>query len=347
MLRPTLPLRLLAALLVASCAGPRETVVVLKSGQELRGEVRGVDAGVLELVAPDGEELPLARQHVRVVEGDGPFADPPILWRTVPPTSGPRDATGPGLAPPHSFVRVQRSGETGSLDVAVGAFERPDGRRVYLVGAVHIAHAETFIEQQAVLDAMDLVLWEGVGAKGKPSAEAMERFDVLFKTQVLLKNLLNLDFQLDGIDYERAFWRNSDMPLDALQAELDRRGLKILPNEELFRALFGTVFKIVDPARLPRNEMVGRQYRAMAAPFMSDTERIFAQAGAEGLKEVLIEARNRVVMDDLAAVLAEADAPQRTGLYYGAGHLPGMARILMDELDCTYLGTHWITAWRW
>jgi hypothetical protein len=50
-------------------------------------------------------------------------------------------------------------------------------------------------------------------------------------------------------------------------------------------------------------------------------------------------------MDDLAAVLAQPDAPQRIAIYYGAGHLPDMARILVDEMGCTYLGAHWITAW--
>ncbi|HEX5008976.1 MAG TPA: hypothetical protein VFY71_01150 [Planctomycetota bacterium] len=341
------PSRLLAALLLAAaCAGPRGTVVVLKTGQELHGEVRGEDAGVIDLVGMAGEDLPLARLNVRAVEGDGPYADPPILWRTVPATSGPFDAAGPGLPPPASYIRALRTEDGGTLDVAVGAFEREDGRRVYLVGAVHIAHPETFAEQQSILDSMDLVLWEGVGAKEKPSTEAMERFDVLFKTQVLLKNILNLDFQLDRIDYHRGFWRNSDMGLNDLQAELDRRNLEIMPNEDLIRALFGTLFKVIDPTKVPRNEEVGRTYRALVAPFMADTEKIFAQAGAEGLKDVLIDMRNRKVMDDLTVVLAQPDAPQRTAIYYGAGHLPGMARILVDEMGFSYLGAHWITAWR-
>ena len=342
------PLRLLAALLLAAaCAGPRGTSVVLKTGQELHGEVRGEEAGVIDLVGMAGEELPLARVHVRAIEGDGPYADPPILWRTVPATSGPLDAAGPGLPPPTSYIRALRTEEGGTLDVGVGAFERADGRRVYLVGAVHIAHPETFAEQQSILDSMDLVLWEGVGGHEKPSEEAMERFDVLFKVQTALKNILNLDFQLERIDYHRGFWCNSDMGLNQLQAELDRRNLSIMPNEELVRGLFGTIFKVIDPKKVPRNEQVGRTYRALVAPFMADTEQIFAQAGAEGLKEVLINMRNRKVMDDLAVVLAEPDAPQRIAIYYGAGHLPDMARILVDEMGFSYLGAHWITAWRY
>jgi len=336
----------LALLLVAACVGPHGTVVVLKTGQELHGDVRGEADGVLDFVDDDGEELPLSRVHVLAVEGWGPGADPPILWRRVPATSGPFDAAGRDILPPASYVRVTHGPAGGSLDVAVAAFERADGRRVYLVGAVHIAHPDTFAAQQSVLDGMDLVLWEGVGAKEKPSVEAMERFDVLFKAQVLLKNILNLEFQLEQVHYDRGFWRNSDMGVNQLQAELDARGLSIIPNEELFRALFGTLFKFIDPTRVPRNEALGRQYRGLVAPFMADPERLFEQAGAEGLKVVLILLRNRVVMDDLAAVLAEPDPPQRIGIYYGAGHLPDMARILVDEQGFRYLGVHWIPAWR-
>lgn len=342
------------SLLLASCSGPPSATVVLKTGQELGGEIRAVEGGVIDFVEDDEEE-PLMRQHVRVIEGTSPFADPPVMWREVPWTDLPLDQCGSDLDPPKSWIRVRRDerARQGSLDVGVGGFQRADGRRVYLVGAVHVAHADTFQAQQDILDSMDLVLWEGVGAKEEPDAEAMERFDVLFKTQVLLKNILNLDFQLrkpgelTGIDYKRSFWTNSDVGINELQAELDRRGLTIVPNEALFRAVFGALFKVVDPAKIPRNESTARAYRGLVAPLMADSERVFSQAGAEGLKEVLLEMRNEHVMEHLANVLAAPDAPQRIGIYYGAAHFPDMTRTLMEEMGFKYLGIHWVEAWRY
>jgi hypothetical protein len=327
-------------LLLATLGGCIEPVVVLKSGTVLEGEVERVDAGILAVRDAAGEELPLARLNVRSIEGEGPHADPPLLWREVP-------ASARGAAPT-SFVRAVRNADgTGSLDVGIGALQDPaTGRRVYLVGAVHIAHRECFVALQSVLDAQDVVLWEGVGGKEKPTEEALERFDVLFKTQVLLKNILNLDFQLQEVDYERSFWRNCDMSVNDLQAELDARGLQIMPNEELFRALFGTLFKLVDPHAIPRSEAMGRPYRAMLAPLMSDPDRIFSQAGAEGLKVVLIDLRNRVVVDEVERLLDDPAGPQRIGVFYGAGHLTGMLAALQAERGLQYLGTHWIPAWR-
>jgi len=317
----------------------RPTEVVLKTGKVLTGEVRGIEAGILDFVADDGEELPLPRTHVRVIEGDGPYADPLLLWRKV---------ARAGAQPPDDFVRTAHHADgTGSLDVGVAAYEQAaSGRRVYLVGAVHVAHIETFEAQQSLLDAMDLVLWEGVGAKEKPEPEVLERFDVLFKSQVMLQKVLDLDFQLEQIDYERTFWRNSDMSINEVEAALTERGLPLIPNEELFRAVFGTIFKLVDPASIPRNPTMGRMYRSSIAPLMADIDSVMKQAGSEGLKEVLIELRNEVVIEDLKQLLAEPGA-ERIAIYYGAAHLPGMDRALRDEMGLDYLGVHWIPAWRY
>jgi hypothetical protein len=331
-----------ALALLPACFSPapdRPTEVVLKSGKVLVGEVRGIKGGILDFVAADGEELPLPRTHVRAVEGNGPHADPALFWRKI--------ARG-GAQPPDDFVRTAHHADgTGSLDVGVAAYEQPgSGRRVYLVGAVHVAHIETFAAQQSLLDSMDLVLWEGVGASEKPEPEVLERFDVLFKSQVMLKNVLDLDFQLEQIDYERSFWRNSDMSINEVEAALTERGLPLIPNEEVFRAVFGTLFKLVDPESIPRNPTVGKMYRASIAPLMADIDAVMDQAGSRGLKEVLIELRNEVVIEDLVDVLAEP-GPERIGVYYGAAHLPGMDRALRDEMGLDYLGVHWIPAWRY
>jgi len=352
----TLPAMLLLASLTLGAAGvasllsapgcaapPPKDAVVLKSGTVLDARVSAVDGGLLELQEQGGDELSLARINVRAIEGTGPFIDPPILWRELP------DADTDDAEPPRNYVRsVRHDDGSGSLDVGVGLLEDPvTGRRVYLVGAVHIAHEDCFDALQSVLDSMDLVLWEGVGSKEAPTEDALERFDVLFKTQVMLKNILNLDFQLKEVDYKRAFWRNCDMSVNQLQQELDARNLKIMPNEQLFRAVFGTIFKLIDPNNIPRSEAIGRPYRATIAPLMADPDKIFQQAGAEGLKVVLIELRNRVVIDEVERELDKPDGPQRIGVFYGAGHLPDMCAKLQEERGLRYMGTHWIPAWRY
>lgn len=316
-------------------------IVVLKSGKTLEGEIRGFSFGHFELVSKEGETLTLARAHVRAVEGSGQFADPKILWREWPATEG---------ETPKSFLQIRAHGENeSSLDIATLLYEEPStGRRIYLVGAVHIANEQFFRDLQSILDSMDLVLWEGVGGSEKPSREAVERFDVLFKAQQLLKNLLNLDFQLEKMQYKRGFWKNCDVSANVLQAELKRRNLEIIPNEKIVQGLLGAVFRVIDPAKLPRDENTAREYRALVAPFlaeMSDPESMFAKIGASGLKDVILDYRNRFVMDELKKVLA-VPGPSRIAIFYGAGHFPGMDKILREELKLRFRATHWVPAWK-
>jgi len=102
----------------------------------------------------------------------------------------------------------------------------------------------------------------------------------------------------------------------------------------------------VDPESIPRNPTVGKMYRASIAPLMADIDSVMKQAGSEGLKEVLIELRNEVVIDDLQELLA-APGAERIGVYYGAAHLPGMDRALRDRMGLEFMGVYWIPAWRY
>lgn len=338
-------LRFAAVLALAAVAHAGDATLVLKSGVTLEGEVTSIDGGIVEFVSDDGDELPIARMHVRAIEG-GAFSDPTLLWRELPEGRVVAEA-------PDAFLRTTPNPEpdaligSGSLDIATAVYEHPvSRRRVYLVGVVHIGHPEYFDELQHLLDAMDLVLWEGVGAGEKPTREAAERFDVLFRTQVLLKNLLNLDFQLEEMDYERPFWRNSDVSINRLQSVLDERGLELLPNEQLMRRVFGAVFDVIDPEKVGRSEALGRSYRAVVAPTMVDPMLQFERAGMTAMKEVLLELRNRHVIDDLTEVLAEP-GPERIAIFYGAAHLHGMDVAVREELGFEYLGSLWHQAWRY
>ena len=334
----------LVALACSPDSKPQDAwTLVLKSG-------KAIDVSSLECDGEwihceiSSERVTIPRHSIRAIEGSGEGADPSILWRDLPPQELGDDG----------FLRVSE-GEESSLDLAVTLYVQPETeRRVYLVGAVHIGEREYFGALQSILDSMDLVLWEGVGGSEKPSAEALERFDVIFKAQVLMKNLLALEFQLDEIDYERSFWRNSDLSLDEVQRLLEEKGLSLLPNEKLLRGLFGTLFAFIDPEDIPRNETLGRTYRAAVAPVMAELEdpsAFFEKAGASGMQDVVLDARNRAVLEDLRQVLEDSSAstrrgPQRIAIFYGAAHLPGMQKALLDDFGLRLVATHWIPAWR-
>lgn len=84
---------------------------------------------------------------------------------------------GTASAQPEPYLRVQESddGNQVELDVAARAFEPIDGTgpRILLVGAAHIGDTAFYRRLQYLLDAQDVVLFEGVGL-GDPEAPLPE-----------------------------------------------------------------------------------------------------------------------------------------------------------------------------
>ena len=60
--------------------------------------------------------------------------------------------------------------------------------------------------------------------------------------------------------------------------------------------------------------------------------------------EVIIQDRNQVVMDDLAAAMKETPAPKEIAIIYGAGHLPDMEERLLERFNYKESGVEWRTA---
>ena len=62
--------------------------------------------------------------------------------------------------------------------------------------------------------------------------------------------------------------------------------------------------------------------------------------------EVIIEDRNQVVMDDLAAALSEEAAGdwEEIAIIYGAGHMPDLVDRLEDQLGYTAVDEAWVAA---
>jgi len=89
------------------------------------------------------------------------------LRRIATATAAVLGLSAPALAQPESYLRVRESddGNQVELDVAARAFEPIDGTgpRIILVGAAHIGDSVFYRRLQYLLDAQDVVLFEGVG----------------------------------------------------------------------------------------------------------------------------------------------------------------------------------------
>ncbi len=169
--------------------------------------------------------------------------------------------------------------------------------------------------------------------------------------QSALAEALGLEFQLDALDYSGARFRPADMAMDQVERALRGEGIEFAPLAEglagttlparlvvvmlhLMRAL-DSFFEgaIADSMKVVLIELLGDEAVLDAA---------LAQVGP-GLEKVLIDMRNQIVIERIAAVRAGEPQVGSIAVLYGAGHMQDMAERL-STLGYTPGATQWLTA---
>lgn len=171
--------------------------------------------------------------------------------------------------------------------------------------------------------------------------------------QAQLAKALNLDFQLEAMDYGRPHYRCSDMTMDQMNRALKERGVDFM---EFGSTLAGTSL----PARVVQLLLRAiRMFDAMADGMMSDmvkvvmievlgnesmTEGALNQQFGRGFGEVIVGERNQVVMDDLAALVKNEPDVKSVAIFYGAAHMKDFEERLAKQLNYAPTTVEWIPA---
>jgi len=267
-------------------------------------------------------------------------------------------------APPQPYMRVARSdSNTVALQIAARRFVPSKGRGpiIWLSGASHVGDSNYYAALQRHLDAQALVLFEGVGAKDKKA-----RFDPDQEVSIqhTMAESLGLVFQLSAINYDHPHFRNSDLTIAQLQQLLtggtttnrSDRGANAGAGEE-FEQLVG----IMDGSSFLGTllhaglKLIGSSPKLQALTKVMLIETLGQLKGdmsqlkgvppeIQRLLEVIIHERNRVVFDDLKAELRAFSPPRSISVFYGAGHMADLERLLRDELKYRPLDEVWLTA---
>lgn len=214
----------------------------------------------------------------------------------------------------------------------------------------------------------DIVLSELKTHRPDPSPEAAG-------LQRDLAHALGLEFQLDGIDYTRPNWRNSDFSIEQIRAAL--AGEPIPPRrtgpeptareggakgkrevgsdaekaaDALFGALSGDSFMAKTMGFFMKMVGASKQGRAMVKIMLADTltnadELLTAQEGALGeLMTVLTVDRNGAVIEDMGKIIADEPDVRSVAIFYGAGHFTDLEKQLADEFGYAWESTLWLPA---
>lgn len=292
-----------------------------------------------------------------------------------------RPSTAPVAKAERGYIKALL-GINGNLSAAQTAIRRftplrGNGPSISLVAAVHIGEKSYYRQIQQFLDKQDLVLYEGVrssrsAGEGNSARVVGPRNSSVAKKpigiQKKLSDALNLQYQMDGIHYNRPQFRNSDLDWDALNVLATKAG----PNtqrllSELKNSVSGgpsvtRVDQILDKvltfstytplvATMLRRLLI----RVLCTP--DDVQNLTRNAQAKSstptfdktLDSILINERNKAVLADIQAQLKTSKGNSRHSIrsiavFYGAAHMKDIEQYLISDLGYRPAGAQWITA---
>ncbi len=262
------------------------------------------------------------------------------------------------------FLRFVPDGSGGGkLQTSIVTYRNADGVTVDLIGAVHIADPAYFALLNDRFDAYDAVLFEmvrpraaattqgsGPGATTAPLG-GRRSLGWIGTFQRFLRDQLELEFQLEAIDYDKPNFVHADLDVDTFIEMQEERGESFA--KLMLRAMLKEMGK--GPAASGQQPNIFELLAALKAPDRARQMKLvlakqFAQmddllSSLEGPKgSVILTERNKAALKVLAERIEHGD--KKLAIFYGAGHLKGMDKILIDEMGFAQAGDpQWIVAW--
>jgi len=262
---------------------------------------------------------------------------------------GPSGAAAPSARPVGDFIRIRKDDADRmlALETAIAHYVKPTPRgepvSVDLVAAVHIGERAYYEALNREFEQYDALLYELVAPEGTRVEGAQEKSGVS-SLQGMLAESLELDFQLQHVDYTRPNFVHADMSADELLESMVRNRED---PREVFVRLLGYSMIAQGPSDLSillayiSSDRVMRLRRVMAAQLVKMDFLELILAGEEGAS--LLTHRNGKAVEVLERELAAGR--RRVAIFYGAGHLPDLDARLTRDLGFERESQRWIHAW--
>ena len=267
------------------------------------------------------------------------------------------------------FLRVVRDKDKTPLamETAIVRFGPLDqgqkGPTVDLVAAVHVADRSYYRRLNREFAGYEAVLYElvappgtkvpqpAVGTRGDGAAGSRGHGTAASPISFLqngIKDLLELEFQLNEIDYSRKNMVHADMSPEQFSQSMRDRGESVFA---IFLRMMGYAMAKQQGGDTPSDgqlllALLSRDRalvlkRLMAEEFENMEGSLMAIEGPKG--STLIGERNKVALKVLREQLSAGK--RKIAIFYGAGHMSDMQRRLREEFQLVPVGTRWLTAW--
>ena len=225
------------------------------------------------------------------------------------------------------------------------------GLTVDLVGAVHVAEKGYYKQLNEMFEGYDVVLYELVAPRGArvPKGGPGATRSTMGALQNALKNMLNLKFQLEQIDYTKKNFVHADMSPAELAKSMRNRNESImamflrvmahgLEKQGKQKADASDLALLL--ALLDKNRAV-KLKRIVAIQFQDMEGIVAAIDGPKG--STLISERNKTALSVLKAQIQAGK--KRIAIFYGVGHLPDLHKRLQADFNLKPHLTTWLEVW--
>ncbi len=257
-----------------------------------------------------------------------------------------------------SFLRLMRNArdEPVAMQTAivryVPAKDDHKGLEVNLIGAVHIGEKNYYEALNKEFEKYDVLLYELVAPPGTRVPKGGGdggNLSAIHMLQDGMKNMLQLEHQLQYVDYQKENFVHADMSPEDFSKSMAERG-------ESFMTMF---FRMMGQAiaRQNKNPQRSTDLEILMALFDPDRAIVLKRLMAEQFEDLegamdaldgpggstILTERNKVALKGLSKQIK--DGKKKIGIFYGAGHMPDMEERLVKEFDLKRHDERWLTAW--
>jgi hypothetical protein len=224
--------------------------------------------------------------------------------------------------------------------------------KVDLVAAVHVGEASYYRKLNKIFKDYDALLYELVAPEGTripKGGGGAARSSPVGALQGGMTSILGLAFQLENIDYTKDNFVHADLSPTEFSESMKARGESFM---QMFFRMMGQAM-----AQQSHDPTGSSDMKLLMALFSEDRDlklkRILAEqfedlevsmAALEGPDgSTLITERNKRALEVLAKQIKAGK--RNVGIFYGAGHLPGIERDLIEDFGLKRSKIRWIEAW--
>ena len=264
-------------------------------------------------------------------------------------------------SPNERFLRIRRDqkGRPVAMETSIVRYQmkNDDGETVVvdLIGAVHVGEKKYYESLNSQFEKYESLLYELVAPEGTviPKGGRVEDGSISLNPvggiQKGLKSLLDLEFQLEKIDYTKNNFVHADMTPEEFGKSMSQNeesiggyALKAMGQSMAMQASgkdSGTAGMIM---ALFSSDKSLRMRRVMAQQMIDMEAGLAMFEGKDG--STIITHRNAKCMKVLREELAAGK--KKIAIFYGAGHLADMEKRLISDFQMTAGGQKWLPAWK-